>query len=281
VGCTFTVANGIIVSNSVGYAYQDGSANYPYVINNVNDFNNVVNNPNSNFVMHHDVDFTGVSFMSIVLFTGTFDGAGHHISNWTYLGDGADAGGNCPVPYGGRSVGFFDEVTGVIKNVYLDNVSITSNATVLGGLIGCAHDNSGVLSNLNVSGNIQSLADVNGGLGPQGWSVGGVVGALYNATVDSSSCSAIVNGYHSYATGGIVGGDAMGNYTVTNSTFTGTVTFYWMGGEIAGGCGTGGCTFELDNDTCNGTMSFGPDGSGWGGWGAVDNCAQNGPQPQG
>lgn len=128
----------LLVAN-VAFAYSGGNGTLgnPYQIADVNDLLQLANDPNDYykcFILTADIDLAGQVFSEAVIakqvysppfytFTGTFDGAGHKISNLTIVAS---------YPYTGY-LGLFGDIGsetggggGTIKNLGLENVSIIS-----------------------------------------------------------------------------------------------------------------------------------------------------------
>ena len=177
-------------------------------------------------------------------FTGIFDGAGHKIINLTI-----DANGT-----GNDFLGLFGSVKGTVKNLGLENVSITGedSSIFIAGLVGinggniidchstgtitCGNGSSyiGGLVSYNDQGNISncySTGDVNGHA-----YVGGLVGSNEGGSI--SNC---------YSTGAVTGGSYVGglvgfNYgwgnnhigAISNCYSTGNVTGYRYVGGLMG-----------------------------------------------
>jgi hypothetical protein len=141
-------------------------------------------------------------------FSGTFNGNGHKIKNLTInVSDG--------------NVGMFKELAAgaVIKNLELENVSVTGNGFYEGGLVGVCR---GTIEQCSVSGTVKGSNAVGGLVGCL--ESGGLVQDCYNiATVNATSQVA----------GGIVGWESGG--TVKNCYSTGQIISgdnYWYGGVV-------------------------------------------------
>ncbi len=110
-------------------------AGFAYVVNNIQDsfLHKTVKLGNNIDLKGHDwipIDYSGVKIRPAAGFWGTFDGNGKTISNMTIKS-------NSPSPYGTLvEVGFFGRCDGVIKDLTLENIDITSSADVVGGLCG-------------------------------------------------------------------------------------------------------------------------------------------------
>jgi hypothetical protein len=161
---------------------------------------------------------TGITsgFVPIGIFTGTFDGLNHTISNLTI---------NRPTT---NQVGLFGNINsaGVIRNVGLVGGSVRGAGSV-GGLVGY---NYGSISNSYSTGNVNGSSYVGGLVGFNGGpltntyssggtvsgasTVGGLVGSNFGRVNTSYSTNAVVGGANS---GGLLGWNEMGPSFITNS----------------------------------------------------------------
>ncbi|RCU43706.1 PKD domain-containing protein [Haloplanus salinus] len=236
--------------NANAYAGGDGTASNPYEILNWHQLDNVRQNPDKEFVLTADLDSNTAGYSSVAsstansnngfdpigdsggLFTGTFDGDGHTISD-LYI----DRGSN---------VGLFGVVSGgTVENVGVENVDINGSKYV-GGLVG--RNNAAVTKSY-------ATGDVNGTK-----FVGGLVGENLD-DVTGSYATGNVNATRNV--GGLVG-ENEGN--VTESYATGDV----KGDEDYGG-GLAGLNYgnvtksyatgDVDGDTVGGLVGFNNGGS--------------------
>lgn len=128
------------------------TAGQTYTISNANDLNKLLelsatqDTSNVNFVMTQDIDMSGVNDWSgIKNFKGTFDGNGYKISNLT------------------GSQGLFKNTNSAeIKNLELENLNITGNSEMVGGLIGQASSTN--ITNISISGSVSNTKKQTGGL---------------------------------------------------------------------------------------------------------------------
>jgi formylglycine-generating enzyme required for sulfatase activity len=191
-------------------------------------------------------------------FTGSFDGNGHTISNFTYtsgvnytglfgyVGTGGkikDLGlTNVNVDAGaGRFVGgLVGENWGTVSNSYA--TGSVSGYHHVGGLVG---GNGGTVSNCHAIGNVTGTQNVGGLVGYNGYgtvsncyansavsgnrSVGGLVGYAWNSTITNCCATGPVTG--GYPIGGLVGYNVG---TVSNCYVTGTVTGHSDAGGLVG-----------------------------------------------
>ena len=158
-----------------------------------------------------DLDLCGATWTPIGItsnkpFSGTFDGQGHTVRNFTLK----TSSGN----YG---AGFFGNLVGnpTVKNVSFDSVSYTTRSNCVGVVAGYIYG-SGSFENINVTNaNVQSFAKVGGIVGlvadpgahtinltncsvdgtiGGGYNVGGLMGlVLQNVTVNMTNCSTDVD----------------------------------------------------------------------------------------
>lgn len=127
-----------------------------------------------------DIDLSGVEFETIPVFNGIFDGAGHTISGFDYVGDG-------------YVVGLFRyiESSGLVQNLKVEgNISSENEKECIGSICGI---NYGTIRSCTFQGTVSGRD-----------TVGGIVG-INESTGTLSGCSVKgrVTGY--YSTGGIVG----------------------------------------------------------------------------
>jgi hypothetical protein len=190
-----------------------GTPNDPYVITNVKQLQEMKYDLKAYYVLGNDIDASetknwnnGQGFEPIGdydnPFTGSFDGRGYKIYN-LYINTTRDFVGLFGVV---GEVGRLVDKEGIIKNVGLENVKISSTGNFVGGLIGI---NWGIVSNCystgSVSGNNQ---------------VGGLIGV--NVGIVSNSYSiGFVNGEH--GVGGLIGYNDKWGGIVSNSYSTGFV----------------------------------------------------------
>ena len=153
----------------------------------------------TNCTLAADIDMAGQSWTTIsTSYYGTFDGAGHTISQ--------------------ISGGLFESVFGTVKNLTIQDAS--SSGDYAGGMIA---------GEVFTYGNIENCHVVGGTVTGNNFA-GGVVGMIYSqGTVRACSSSATVNG--STFVGGIAG---QNNGTILSCHATGTATSSLYAGAIAG-----------------------------------------------
>ena len=142
---------GLLSSISFGYCGGTGDTNNPYQICSAGDLLTMAadtNDYNKCFILTADVNLQGQVFTTAIIapdtvagdysfegtaFTGTFDGNDHKITNFTING-----GSN-------SYLGLFGYInSGSVKNLGLENCSVSCDSYDVGGLVG---DNSGNISN--------------------------------------------------------------------------------------------------------------------------------------
>lgn len=127
-----------------------------------------------------DIDLTGVEFQTIPVFNGIFDGVGHTISGFEYIGSG-------------YVVGLFRyiESNGVVENLTLKgNITSENEKECIGSICGI---NYGTIRNCTFQGTVSGRD-----------TVGGIVGINENTgTLSGCSVKGRITGY--YSTGGIAG----------------------------------------------------------------------------
>ncbi|KZB89772.1 hypothetical protein A2U94_19805 [Bacillus sp. VT 712] len=146
-----------------------GTVESPYIIENIQDLQNVQNNLTANYELAHDIDATGFNFVpiggtSLVIeqsFRGIFDGKGYKIIN-------------LKINQTGNYAGLFSCLNGAtVKNLGLENVDIT------GGQYSAALSsycwNSCVIQRCYATGKVHSLQ----------YGVGGLIGGNSGSTVEN------------------------------------------------------------------------------------------------
>jgi fibronectin-binding autotransporter adhesin len=204
-------------------------------------------------------------------FTGSFDGGGNKIKNWTYVDANLNYVGLFSYTEGGSIANFTMEnavvtgkdwtaiVVGDSEGGHL--LKLKTSGTVTGGL------NVGSIAGRAEVGAVEqssSSATVNGA-----GSVGGLVGSGGTPLVLSSYFTGTVNATGDIA-GGIIGYNIFGD--VKNSYFTGTVisTANWVGG-IAGAINSGTITNDYSAGSVTGLAEVGGLIGGFNGAGAASN----------
>ena len=241
-GTTFTLfltAILTLAAGSVFGAYSGGTGDpcTPYQIATKADLLALAANTadyNKCFILTADINMGGQVFTTAIIapdtvagnysfegtaFTGTFDGNGHKITNFTING-----GHNC-------HLGLFGYISsgGSVKNLGLENftVSGSSNSQYVAGLVGLS---SGSISNCYSTGAVSG--------GSNSFSVGGLVGGNSGGISDCYSTGA-VSGYADF--GGLVGYN-YSNSSINDCYSTGDVnggdSSYDIGGLVGGNNGS-------------------------------------------
>lgn len=145
----------------------------------------------------------------IPAFQGIFDGNGATFSNLE------------------GSQGLFASLYGVVKNVNLDNASISADTDAIGGMAGYLADGASIencnVTNLDLTCNLQPGVDYPEGYKPERAGVGGLVG-LNNGDINGSSVSGKINVPNADGSFGFIGGaiganinTAKGDSKITNT----------------------------------------------------------------
>ena len=187
-----------------------------------------------NCTLTHDIDLSGTEWEPVGdrnnVYTGTFDGNGHTISNLTITKKNLSFGDDC---------GMFGRVgtNATIQDLTLEDVRLDVDAddVSIGALAG---SNQGIISNCRVSGNI-SVTNKEMGF------VGGVVGRMESGVIQYCHSSASIQGGNSDYVGGVLGGEFLTKTVIKGCSFSGSVT----GGNTVGGI-AGYCRFFADMTGC-------------------------------
>ena len=181
------------------YSGGSGTAEDPYQIGTVADLLALADDTgdyDKHFVLTADIDLDpclpGNSTLTTaviapdggVAFNGVFDGAGHRIINLTINTNGV----------GNSSLGLFGNISGQIKNLGLENVSVIggNHSNAIGGLVGYSD---GSISNCHSMGSVTDHVSC---------STGGLVGSNAGSISDCYSTCAVL-GINGYYLGGLVG----------------------------------------------------------------------------
>ncbi|MDE6474208.1 MAG: hypothetical protein K2L70_03845, partial [Clostridia bacterium] len=222
-----------------------GSLQNPYVINTLTQWNYFAANTGASdvdkvFVLGSDIMFTSSNFTPVPYFYGKFYGGGHTFHNVTY-----NFGAN-------NDCGVFQvlHADGIIADLNLDNVNITSTGTRVASLVGTT--NGGDILNCHAKGSVTGKSThLNPSTGQitQSYPVGGLVGRangngikvyIYRCSVDVKiTVTAAADGA---SVGGILGGitgtdgttatsiyDCLAIVDVTNNTAGIDI---WFGGIV-------------------------------------------------
>ncbi|ELY45623.1 GLUG motif-containing protein [Natronorubrum bangense] len=246
-----------------------GTADDPYIVTNASELQAIQGDLTAHYKLGNDINASetaewnnGDGFNPIGdrstedQFAGTFDGDGHVIEGLT-----VEQGGNAGL-FGG--VGG-DDQTGEVRNVGLENVSITGGDRV-GGLVGF---NGGVVTNSYTTGDVSGDGDVGGLVGSN---IGEVNKSYATGSINSSESVGGLVSYNggevnkSYATGsvdgsrfigGLVGfnsndGDVSESYATgsvdnaitDNFPYVGGLIGWNYGGNVSGSYATGNVTLD-------------------------------------
>ncbi len=248
------------------FAGGKGTAEDPWQIKTPAQMNMIRDNLTAHYVLADDIDLSSFenwvpvgSFKSLsdapedaevphpdYAFTGTFDGAGHVISNLTV---------SCESPMGAGLFGCAsgtDSSTAFIGNFTLKNVNV-SGFYLVGGAVGLQFMNCKV-SNIHLEGNNKLT-------GMQG--IGGIVGTGFDLISDCSATADItVMGDDGACAGLIAGGTTMSpikNCTVKDGNITADGNLTWGFGAVCGapwgaaeisGCKVSGTSITVSGNNC-------------------------------
>ena len=242
---------------TITYDGGTGTQEDPYQINSVDSLLTFAANVNDGsqggyagvyFKLTNDLDLAGVAWTPIgnmddlathsTLFLGSFDGDTHIISNLNYVSDDYNCG-----------AGLFGVSCGEVKNLTMENATITVNESTslaIGGVVGY---NMGSVDNVTLKGD-STITGNN--------CVGGIVGgnnsSVTNCTVENATVVVIGDNHFTdkivqadvAECGGLVIGGGFGG-SIDNCTATGTVRA--AGNEPVGLGGIGGCLEMMDTIT--------------------------------
>ena len=178
-----------------------------------------------NCTLTHDIDLSGTEWEPVGdrnnVYTGTFDGNGHTISNLTITKENLSFGDDC---------GMFGRVgtNATIKDLTLESVrlNVGADGIPIGALAG---SNQGTISNCKVSGNIFVTNNRAG-------YVGGIVGCMHSGVIQYCHSSASIQGGNSDYVGGVLGGEYATATVIKGCSFSGSITSDNAVGGIAGHC---------------------------------------------
>ena len=250
----------------MGGAGRDGSADYPYLIEDFDDFQVFCSDPNywaSGVCTELDCDLDldpnlvgrQVYTTAVIgLFKGIFDGDNHTISN--VIIDTAGVGKD--------DLGLFsgiEDPNAEVKNLNLEKVSITGGDESSGFGVLCGF-NSGTITNCYTNGLVTGKDFIS--------SLGGLCGGNSGVIINCHSNSSIGHGYYSFYFGGLCGSNTG---TITNCYATGKVNGHdsvgglcgWNNGSISNCYATGEvsgisyigglCGSNGDKDISGGTIT--------------------------
>jgi lysophospholipase L1-like esterase len=213
-----TFKDGIRITTLSG----DGTIESPYEINNLADFQEFYTNEKlfeGYYILKSDIDLSATVFSSSVVdrtFAGHFDGNHHKISNMAM---------STTDP--GFRLGLFSILSGTIKNLGIENVSIVAgdNSDAVGVI--CGGSVYGLVENCYATGTIN--------IGSDSVCVGGLCGANSGAIESSYSSVSIYVNDSSHQLGGISGANISGS--ISNCYSVGAVNGWTNSVRIGGVCG--------------------------------------------
>ena len=178
-----------------------------------------------NCTLTHDIDLSGTEWEPVGdrnnVYTGTFDGNGHTISNLTITKENLSFGDDC---------GMFGRVgtNATINDLTLESVrlNVGADGIPIGALAG---SNQGTISNCKVSGNISVTNN-------EMQYVGGIVGWMESGVIQYCHSSASIQGGNSEYVGGVLGGEYITATVIKGCSFSGSVTGNRFVGGIVGYC---------------------------------------------
>ena len=184
-----------------------------YCISTVDDLQKLVN-ASETYTLINDIDMMGAEFDPIVGFSGVLEGNGHTIKNFSITGKE-------------NNIGFFTTLKGTVKNLRLENVTVTAegkqeNVGILCGQL------TGTASDIYVSGSVNAQRCSN---------VGGVIGTwVLSGTQELETLENAASVIGADHVGGIVGCvDTESSATLTTVANSGKIE---ASGNYAGGlCG--------------------------------------------
>jgi hypothetical protein len=243
-----------ILSTFNGYSpivlMGDGSLTSPYLIGDALELGAVYHyNPNAYFQLTADIDLIGIQWSTgvIPVLSGSLNGNGHTISNLNIDG--------------GRDLGFVCYLgsNGMISNLGLENISITSSDLNVGGLVGFTSDSNVI--NCYSTGLISST----------GANIGGLIGYNYQSSV--STCHSVISVSGGRYVGGLIGTN---HYSVIENCYsTGFVSGIGIIGHDVGGL-TGSNQLEASiinsYSTCDVTGNDYVGGLNGTNYGSIESC---------
>ena len=195
----------VIVSSSATH----GSRENPYVISTPNDWDKFVKlcgttggGTDKNYVLANDIDFSGIGFVPVAVFKGTFYGNGHSLKNieigendWVYWNGNAYVDITAAITKNG--LGLFCLCNGAtITDLIVDNFQYlempllrgypdSSSGPLIGGIVGTNYNGNVTILNCSTKGEIRSSKNYNIYI-----YLGGILGYVYNGNATLYRCSA-------------------------------------------------------------------------------------------
>jgi len=238
------------------YGGGTGEPNNPHLISEPWHMNSIGGNPadwGDYFKLTKDVDlgsYTATIFNIIgsdwdAPFTGTFDGNGYKILNFTYGFSGTDS-----------YKGIFGMVNGPnaeIKNLGLINPNITGGQSYSASLVGRLIN--GTISNCYCEGGSVNGGDFTGGLVGNNYDYGTVTNCYATTSVSGDWAVGGLVGLNDgmvtdcYATGGVYGDNEVGGLAGRNDQDDGTISNCYSSGNVEGNTNIGGLVGENNGGT--------------------------------
>ena len=250
---------------AAGFSGGSGTKSDPYIIATAEDLAAIPSGTTSAYYLQTaDIDLGGVKNWRQITLSGTYDGGGYQISNFSagtgLFGSNSSSGTIRNVNLTGMKVTGGEGTRGGIVN---RNSGLVENCSVQGTMIGSAYSGIGSEATLggiagSNSGTIRGCtilegSDINGdsASGSSGITAGGIAGENSGTIQDSHNAGAtlMASGQPSNSAGGIVGSNTG---KVTGCTNAGTISGGYTGGIVgSGGRGTtvGDC---VNTGTING-----------------------------
>lgn len=214
-----------------------GTINNPYRITNVSELQAIDDDPNAHYQIANNINASdtaqwnnGTGFQPIGgphgqstsdSFDGSINGNGYTISHLIINRTNAST----------ANIGVFSTNTGNISNISFSSLSVTGNASAVGGLVG--GNDGGTIHNARISGNVTG-----------GNNTGGLAGVNLDGTVRDVSVSGNVTGLNS--AGGLLAYNSQG--TITNVTAT---------SEVEGNTQVGGAIGESSGGQVSDVVAYG------------------------
>ena len=210
-GTERSVANCLYIYNDekpdIPEVTLDQDINGYYLIRDIKDFAQINRDPRADYRLANNIDAAGKPVEAVMTFDGTLDGDGHTINNLLYASP--------------TSRGLIELLGpgGVIQDLTITNAVLESTASDVGILAG---QSSGIIRNVNVSGEVKGTG-----------TVGGLVGRISGSGVAIENCHVVadVTAQDSYA--GILAAHS-------NAGTAGEIKSCSVKGSVSGGVGVGG-----------------------------------------
>jgi len=202
-----------------------GTDTDPYHITTIYDLGAVWQYPEASYVLDNSIDANGTTFSTTVVpvFKGTFDGNGNAIANLTI---------NSTSPY--ESTCLFGAIKGSVKNLGVENITVSGNAGYIGGI--CGTNSQGYITNCHCTGTVTST-DYAGGICATNY--GTITDCSFSGSVISTAEHTEDHFFIRDGVGGICGRNGRDKFDdisrIINCYSTGSVTS--TGDYVGGICG--------------------------------------------